>query len=108
VKTRLTSGEMEDIIELKKKALYFDDKKKLERYKIEKLAAAWMKYIDYLDLDHYLPRHFNQKRKFPIFRDKLFLQGEIGAITRYLKRKKLITIDTWNRNVVNWRKEGDR
>lgn len=106
MKTRLTREERREVLKLKHDALYTDAHHDQKRYKIEKLAKAWMRYIDLLDVDHYLPRHFSRGKKYPVFRDKLFLSGEIGAITRYLKRKKLLTVDVWNRNVVKWRKKG--
>ena len=105
MKTKLTHDELQEVLKLKHDAMYVDGHHDQKRYKIDKLAAAWMRYIDLLDVEHYLPRHFSQGRKFPVFRDKIFLSGEIGAITRYLKRKKLIAVDAWNRHVVMWRKK---
>jgi hypothetical protein len=64
-----------------------------------------MKYIDFLQLDTYVPRHFSAKKANPQFSDKLYSAGEIGTITRYLRRNKLIYDDPWHRYIVNWRKK---
>jgi hypothetical protein len=71
----------------------------------EQLAEAWMKYIDLLHLDIYIPRHFSAHKNKPFFTDKIFSAGEIGTITRYLRKKKLIYDDPWRRHVVNWRQK---
>ena len=76
-----------------------------KKHNAQHLAEAWMKYIDFLGLDKYLPKHFSATKLNPTFRDKIFSAGEIGNITRYLRAHKLIYDDPWHRHVVNWRKK---
>jgi len=76
-----------------------------KKHNANQLAEAWMKYIDYLGLNKYLPKHFNSRKAKPIFPDKIFTAGEIGNITRYLRDNKLIYDDDWGRHIVNWRDE---
>ena len=79
--------------------------KSKKKHNAKQLAEAWMKYIDFLGLDKYLPRHFNSEKPKPAFQDKIFTAGEIGNITRYLRDHELIYDDPWHRHVVNWREK---
>lgn len=108
MKTKLTKEEIQEILKMKEEAQYLDVHHNKMRYDMDKLAAVWIKYIDYLDLDYYLPRHFNDKKIYPLFKEILFSNGERSKITRYLKEKKLITVDSWKRHVVNWREKGGK
>lgn len=106
---RLTQQEKRKVLRLKKQGRYPvapSQARKRHRTKIQKLATAWMAYIDILDLDRYKSQHFTAKNN-EDYCDKLFSYGEISAITRYLKEQKLIEQDPWGRYIVKWRQEDD-
>ena len=108
MKNKLTSEERNEIIKLKEfsaqraKEVYAEKGIK-KMHEMKTLAEAFMRYIDLLGVNVYTSKHFNSHKVKPIYRDKLFPPGEIGTITKYLKKEHLIIKDDWGRYVVKWR-----
>jgi hypothetical protein len=106
---KISQEQKDEILKLKKEAEYRYQQLayrcgRNKKHNIVKLANAFMKYVDYLGLDRYKPKHFNLRRIDVGMGDKIFSPGELGKITIYLKRENLIYDDDWGRYVVNWRK----
>ena len=94
---------------LKKKSeygRYNTEGKRRKRHDIKKLSDAFMKYIDFLGLDKYMPKNIHSTKINPRYKETIFTHGEIGKITRYLMKRDLIYDDEWGRHVVNWRDNG--
>jgi len=99
----LTEKQREKILEMKELAVIGETKHGDEQRDVEQLSKAFMKLIDCIGVDGYRSRNLSKNglRHEPNY--KIFSPGELGVITKYLKRKKLIKEDKWGRYIVKWR-----